>query len=579
MKRTLIIACAAMSLICLVVLIVNLGLALAGSRHVMTWLQFFVPLYASLAGMLPAWIGAARDLQAASLRMRAGWTTATAVPSDAEIAARRLLKPIGMRPLAVLAVIPILMLLELPLGILYPKAQKWGALRTRGAETTGIVTNKRSNLGRNTTFFYLDYEFRNGILTIPGSASVSEERWSPLHVGDPVPVTYLPAVPRISLPVARRNLTFGATFFDAKLVMLLGAIVVLFFGLIASTTRLLRRQLHLLRNGKAIIGSVTAIRGSRVDYSFDTPSGVATGRCFYRGSALPYPDTGDQFVVLYDTERPKRNVPWSFARGACERPVQEPPRTAGVIDRDLLERVPLPATPARVKLAPGLYVTVVCLFIMTLPPALSLAFALQVDRRLQTLSRGHRQTEGVVTATSVVPDQIRDNLRVHYRYSVRARTFTSTYVVSSTRLQERFVTGHATPVVYAISDPAVSLPLRESDLESTPVTTNRVELIMMTLVMLVFAGLLAYAVQRTLYEWRIASIGRMAVARVEAASGRVFRRCRYRFLSDHVDVEVTVRIHSKTFRPAPGERIQVLYVTPPLRSMPVADLLFVKRVP
>ena len=578
MKRTLIVACAALSLTCFAVVVVNLALALAGSRYAMTWLHFFVPLYASLASMLPAWIGAARDSKAARLRMRPEWTTATAVPPDAEITARRVLKPIDMRPLAVLTVVPVLMFLALPLGILYPKAQRWGALRTRGAETTGVVTNKRSHLGQNTTFFYLDYEFRNGILTIPGSARVPEERWSPLHVGDSVPVTYLPSFPRISQPNARPDLSLTNVFEGALMVPLAG-IVVLFFALIALTTRLQKRQLHLLRNGKAIIASVTAIRGPRVDYSFDTPSGIVTGRCFYRGSALPYPDTGDQFVVLYDTERPKRSIPWSFARGACERPVQQPPRTAGVIDRDLLERMPLAATPARVKLSPGLYVTVVCLFMMALPPALSVAIALQTDRRLQTLSRGHRQTEGVVTATSVVPDQIRDNLRVHYRYGVGARTYTSTYVVSSTRLQERFVTGHATPVVFAISDPAVSLPLRESDLESKSLTAARVELIMMTLVLLAFAGLLAYVVQRTLYEWRIASIGRMAVARVEAASGRVFRRCRYRFLSDHGDVEVTVRTHSKTFRPAPGERIEVLYITPPLRSMPVADLVYVKRVP
>jgi hypothetical protein len=485
----------------------------------------------------------------------------------------------SMAPFLIVIALPLVIGFHFVSVMLYPAAHRWGALRMRGAETTGIVTNKRSRLG-TTTHYYIRYEFRISIRTIESSARVSEERWDALRVGDSIPVTYLPRLPQSSLPVARRDLSLENVFGEAP-TWQFGLATLLLLVLIVLMNRIRRRQVRLLRNGNAVIATVTAINGQRVEYSFDTPSGLITSRWSYRGSVLPKPAAGDTFAILYDPDNPNMNGPWIAIRTLSEGTTPpEPPRTAGIIEPDLLARSLGPSTPARVRLSWKLYATFACLAIIAATPALRLGRALDVNHRLRILARGYRQIDGVVVRLSVIPEQSTRALRVHYRYAVPPKTFTSTYSVSSLRLQERFATGQITPVVYAINDPSVSLPLMDVDLHSEAVTANlMIDIVAMTTILLIIAAVMVHSIWRAVYEWRLASTGQLATARVEGTSGNLFRRCRYRFLSDHGDVEMNVRLLSKTFRANAGERIEVLYATSPLRSMPVADLLFIKLIP
>jgi hypothetical protein len=119
----------------------------------------------------------------------------------------------------------------------------------------------------------------------------------------------------------------------------------------------------------------------------------------------------------------------------------------------------------------------------------------------------------------------------------------------------------------------------KKDLDSRQITADVMVGIPAGAIMGIFGlGFVAYTFKQAWQEWILTKRGKIAIAEIESVDKSLFRRIRYRFMSAHGDREATVRLRSKRFRPAEGERIEILYMDAPPKSRPVADLLFVKPV-
>lgn len=416
----------------------------------------------------------------------------------------------------------------------------------------------RCGLCLSHTWYYLDYEFRKGMLTIAGSANVNRTRWDSVHIGDRIAITYLRRSPHASLPIARNEMTLFDVF---------EPLLPFFVGLLLLPVPLLilrhggSRVPRLVHDGAAVLGKVVTVNGARVRYSFPGPEGDVNGGFLYRSPALPAPAIGDSFVVLYNPKRLSESVAWPIARVSFEGIVPTKPAATPDIDVN---------APFRVRIS--WQVPLLLLFCA----ALATPFAVVTNHARQLRANvAHLQANGVETwGTVVTMIQIgRDEwtrIRFHYR------DLDAIYLTSSMRIQERFRRGSPTPVTYAMDDPTIALPFRKSELSDPRLTQDVIpDLVFGIFVLTVVALFLAYIVWRTSKEWRLAH-GRMRIATINEVRGRVFRKCRYRFMADHGEVEHEVRIHSNTFRPAESDRIAIVYEG--ARSVPAGDLVFVRRL-
>jgi hypothetical protein len=562
----------ALTLFAVAALVASIILALLGSRLAPTWLQSMALSFAGMTGVLLVVIGTVRDIQADATQSRVTWRTATAVPYEAGVAQRGALVLRPGPPLGVFAVAVVGFFALMTVFVAYPDARIRGALRRHGVETAGTVRGKRT-YERKQTYYYIDYDYRVTGATIQRSANVSKGRWQTLKVGDPLRVTYSPRVPEISLPIARAALTLTDVVNPMFILLTFGAACAM-LSMTLLSRRLRLRTERIWRDGEATLATVTAVSGPRVKYTFDAHGERITAVLLYNSAAVPKPAAGDSFVVIFNSARPNESLVFSvFAANSDGGNAPAAPSQAGVIDRELLAPS-LPAGPARISWP--FYGGLALVAAISLLPGLRLIRSLALRNVLDVVQREGIETDGVVTGTGTIHEWPEPSMRVRYRYGVGARPFIGVVTFDSGRFSSRFLAGAATSVTYAASDPHRSIPFAKRDLAELRI--EAMFSIWFCVVMLaIFAAISALTILRTWRELRIARGGRLAIARVEAVDGFVFRRCRYRFVSDHGDVEDSVLLQSKTFRPAAGDRIEVLYASNPPRSIPAGDLLFVTR--
>jgi hypothetical protein len=223
------------------------------------------------------------------------------------------LRPVRLAPGGwVLAVVAAIFVVGGPvLGVyLWNQSQSQSAARERlgregvAAEAT-IVRLRRT--GGESPSDRVSYRFEAGTAIVTGTSRVPLRTRRTLHVGDTLPVRYVPADPSINHPVGwEMNVT------PAWLSFLTVAILIGDAGLVAFV---LWRQWYLLGEGRPAPGVVLKARRvgrrSTVRYEFRALNGaVMKGRCSSKWTA--YPGEGSTVTVLYDPENPKHNAVYPF---------------------------------------------------------------------------------------------------------------------------------------------------------------------------------------------------------------------------------------------------------------------------
>jgi hypothetical protein len=149
----------------------------------------------------------------------------------------------------------------------------------------------------------VDYEFEWEGRSYTGAARVPLHLWRKMDVGSPFPVRFIP-----SHPARNRARDWGNSDLPLWLPFVLGAFLA---GLGALLIFLLRRQMYLLREGRAALGLVTrysqATEGKKhVHYEFRLLSGgIVKGRS---GPTHRVPAIGSKVCVIYDRDNPGRHA-------------------------------------------------------------------------------------------------------------------------------------------------------------------------------------------------------------------------------------------------------------------------------
>lgn len=555
--------------------VANLGLALLDSP--LTRGRLFAMLCAGIimAAAVVVTIGSVRALKVT----RAVWRVDTAIPLEAAKERRReLRRGASIWPFMVHILVMLAMLVAMMSLVLLGQARVWGALRVRGSETTGTITDKREYPGRYTSHDYLHYEFRHGILTIPGSARVSRQRWRAAAVGDATPVTYLANAPSYSLPVPQRAMSLFDVFSVEGTVMF-AVIVLLFAVFVLLVRRMLAANMRLLRDGEPALARVTEVANGRVHFTFDTPSGAVQSHFLDRSLPPLRPAPGDTFALLYDPRKPKWTWPWFRVRARCGLETGAPKPSAGIVAREVLQSSTLTAVagaPARVRLTWQAPLVLAIMLVMSGPMILRFVESLSIHRRLARLTQEGAETRGVVVHTFATHEPSNAK-HVRYRYSIGSRSYEARFAATSTRLQGRLIEGGATVVTYAASDPTISLPVPKRALDA--VASEIAFELPASIVFLSFVAALAIALLVfVVREWRLARDGRITLAEVlETKEILILRRCRYKFVAGHGDVEQRAILQGTKVHLAAGDQIEVIYTAAPLRSRPLADLVLVRR--
>jgi hypothetical protein len=149
----------------------------------------------------------------------------------------------------------------------------------------------------------MTYRFEADGQVVTNSTRVPRQNWAALHVGDEIPVRYLPANPAINNPEQwERKVT----------PIVLAPLLPLFFAAAAFLIILkLRCESRLLSEGRPAPGEVIKTRRSDkhvvVTYEFRLLSGAlrkGKSSCSRRN----VPGVGSPVTVIYDPENPKRNA-------------------------------------------------------------------------------------------------------------------------------------------------------------------------------------------------------------------------------------------------------------------------------
>jgi hypothetical protein len=278
--------------------VVCLALALSGSGHAPAYRQFFIPAFVCVGGMLIVTLDAFR---AAMARLRAlPWRVEAALPAEVAIEARRALRPRQDPHLRVFALVVATNAVLLFTMLAYVPALKWSALRHEGVETSGTITSVHGG--------QVDYDFPRGTGATAGSA-----RARGMRVGDRTPVTYLRAVPWVSLPKAKGEIGW-LDFLDMPATAVLLLLLMIAAMLPAAGRRARKPAEHLMYNGEAAIATVTRVRGRVVHYA----CGERRGTYVHLNRDAPQPAEGDPFVVLLVDA--KTITPWIVLRPQFEEP-------------------------------------------------------------------------------------------------------------------------------------------------------------------------------------------------------------------------------------------------------------------
>jgi hypothetical protein len=190
----------------------------------------------------------------------------------------------------------------MPLLFAAPEMRKRVMLRDHGVETVGHVTGKFITRGsKGSSHYHLRYSFDGG----SGSTSVSRKSYEETNEGESLPVTYDRDQPQINL--ARTKAQLKAVVIDEPVWIALIVYFVVVLPLILIVIRFGTMTQRILgERGVAAVAEVTGISRQSVTYRF----GEHTGRWFWgKRRVRERPSVGQPLVILYDPEKPPRNLP------------------------------------------------------------------------------------------------------------------------------------------------------------------------------------------------------------------------------------------------------------------------------
>ncbi|HEY1342081.1 MAG TPA: DUF3592 domain-containing protein [Bryobacteraceae bacterium] len=188
------------------------------------------------------------------------------------------------------------------------QAAESAALREHGAAAEAVIT-RLTRTGDKSEDHRVAYEYAVGGQTYRRTRSVSSRFWRTLHVGDRLPIRYLPPNPEISYPEGQElrvmpwwaPALLGCSFGIPALILPIGIV----------------RQRRLLAEGRPAPAIVKGFRrvhhshgggGRFVSYEFPLlDGGVAKGRST---ASRNTPPEGGVICILYDPDHPKRNAPY-----------------------------------------------------------------------------------------------------------------------------------------------------------------------------------------------------------------------------------------------------------------------------
>ena len=173
-------------------------------------------------------------------------------------------------------------------------------LQRYGQETTGRVTRIWRSRGRGSNT-YVDYSFSYGGTTFSGEVIPSDFQRIRVHVGDQLPIRFLPSDPSVNRPTGWGWVTFGD--------VILLALALLFFGMGLRLGVLVYLRWKLGRLGWVTEGMVIACAAKgerfRVDYQFlDENQTLFDGANEYSYDEYKY---GSKIRVIYMRSNPKNN--------------------------------------------------------------------------------------------------------------------------------------------------------------------------------------------------------------------------------------------------------------------------------
>lgn len=210
------------------------------------------------------------------------------------------------------------LLLALPPGLylsLHGDSKVLQRLAEHGLTTAGRIEQKTSRRGgKSSRHYYIEYSFVVGGVRLDGEDRVAKGHWDALSPGQTTEVTYLPDDPttnRLGRATADRAASAEHKAWLAAGIAFAGCAVGVFV-----LERLLRRNLALLRDGRALRGRVTSHQRKRkydrLGYVFSSPGNAAE---FERSERLPRrlpatPDIGQELVVLQSVDDPTQVASW-----------------------------------------------------------------------------------------------------------------------------------------------------------------------------------------------------------------------------------------------------------------------------
>ena len=181
-------------------------------------------------------------------------------------------------------------------------------LQQHGVETQGEVTRTYTTKGsKGRVRYHVDYQFEGRI----GSDSIGRDEFDRLHVGDRVPVTYLPSRPEINTPQTKAAVDSRPRLFSDRRSLLPLLFLFTSLPLIAVIVRSAReKQLKIAEKGVAVVGTAAEMTHQTIYYSYPTPGGMKEGRFnLNKRPVRERPRGGEPLVVLYDPAKPDRSVP------------------------------------------------------------------------------------------------------------------------------------------------------------------------------------------------------------------------------------------------------------------------------
>ena len=212
------------------------------------------------------------------------------------------------------------------------------AVRESGVDVEGRVTRKVETPGRKHTSYHIDYAFTKDGEEHDGQVYVSPETYAMVQVGDPLPLRVYSVTPR----EGRWHLIPGES--PGRTLAGMGFACLFWNGIIWGMYWFMYvrpwRQRNLIRHGQTAVARVTDVTSwqeksqtvYRVRYEFNPglPGGPPVrGRVPVRPPMTAAEVTaGDELTVVYDPRRPRRNVPYRFARFMVrvpERKLADPP--------------------------------------------------------------------------------------------------------------------------------------------------------------------------------------------------------------------------------------------------------------